>query len=183
MKIHLITAFTSPSYVIGLNNSIPWHYMEDLYYFQQKTIGSICIMGYRTYQSLKKPLRDRLNIVINRNVHGIVREDGFYFVNSLRRAFYYILHMFHKKESDIFVIGGAKLYNEALQCITFDTLYITKINKEYSGDIFFPWEENEIENKYYIKDIFPSSSHFEISYQVWYPKQPSLHEWLNEIDN
>ncbi len=183
MKIHLITAFTSPSFVIGSDRHIPWNYPEDLHYFQQKTIGSICIMGYNTYLSLKKPLRNRLNIVIDRSVHGIICEKGFYFVNDLKKAFYYILHMFYREESDVFIIGGARLYEEALKWITFDTLYITVIYKKYEGNIYFPWNESLIDQKYDLKEIYRSDHHFELSYEIWHPKQPSQHEWLNDIRN
>ena len=181
MKIYLITAFTYPSLIMGSQNQLPWNYPEDLQHFRQQTLHSICIMGYRTHLSLQKPLSHRINIVINKNVHGIIHEDGFYHVNNIQKAFHYILHMFYKPDLSVFIIGGAKIYHEALQCITFDALYITKIHKEFNGDVFFPWKENE--SKYQMIESKTSILHPEITYEIWHPKQSSLHEWLDVLDN
>src|SRR5215210_3689853 len=50
---------------IGKGGSIPWHYSADLKFFKQQTINHACVMGYRTWASLKKPLPHRLNIVMS----------------------------------------------------------------------------------------------------------------------
>lgn len=181
MKIYLITAFSYPSFVMGSQNQLPWHYPEDLQHFKQKTLHSICIMGYRTFQSLKKPLPNRINIVINKNVHGIIHENGCYHVNHVKKAFDYILNMFFHPDATVFIIGGSQIYKESLQWITFDSLFITKIHKEYKGDVYFPWIEHE--PKYQLSDTKPSLLHPEITYETWIPKQPSLHEWLDELHN
>ena len=51
---------------IGRGGSIPWHYSSDLRFFKQQTTGNTCVMGYRTWLSIGKPLKNRLNIVMSR---------------------------------------------------------------------------------------------------------------------
>src|SRR5918999_795869 len=51
---------------IGKGGGLPWHYPADMKFFKQQTMGHACVMGYRTWRSLKKPLKERLNIVLSR---------------------------------------------------------------------------------------------------------------------
>ncbi len=163
-SINLIVAFDN-NYLIGKDNIIPWNYPEDLKYFKGKTLHSTVIMGYRTMESLKKPLKDRINIVINHNVHGMIHEKGFYHVNSLKKALEYNDEYFQK---NIFIIGGSKIYEEALLNLNLDLIYITKINKSFDGNIYFP--KKPLLEKYIIYDSYPSNEHKEILYEIWVNK-------------
>ncbi len=163
-SINLIVAFDN-NYLIGKDNIIPWNYPEDLKYFKGKTLHSTVIMGYRTMESLKKPLKDRINIVINHNVHGMIHEKGFYHVNSLKKALEYNDEYFQK---NIFIIGGSKIYEEALLNLNLDLIYITKINKSFDGNIYFP--KKSLLEKYIIYDSYPSNEHKEILYEIWVNK-------------
>ncbi len=60
---------------IGRKGALPWHYAADMKFFRQQTTGHACVMGYRTWLSLKKPLKDRLNIVLSRSSE-IAAQDG-----------------------------------------------------------------------------------------------------------
>ena len=66
MKVSLIAAFDAGR-VIGNNGSIPWSIKEDLEHFKEITDGSAIIMGRKTYESIGRPLPNRLNIVMTRN--------------------------------------------------------------------------------------------------------------------
>lgn len=162
--IHLIVAFDN-NYLIGNNYDLPWNYPEDVKYFHNKTLHSTVIMGYRTMESLKKPLKDRINIVINRNVHGMIHEKGFYHVNSLKKALEYNEEFFQKT---IFIIGGTKIYEEALLNLDLDLVYITKINKSYEGNIYFP--KMALLENYVLDDFIPSKKHPELNYETWIKK-------------
>src|SRR2546421_3850306 len=60
--------------VIGAGNKIPWHLPEDFKWFKQKTSGHVVIMGRKTFESLGKPLPNRINIVLTRHP-GVLRRD------------------------------------------------------------------------------------------------------------
>ncbi|HEX8632731.1 MAG TPA: dihydrofolate reductase [Pyrinomonadaceae bacterium] len=52
---------------IGKGGAIPWHYSADLKFFREQTTGHACVMGRRTWASLRRPLKERLNIVLSRS--------------------------------------------------------------------------------------------------------------------
>lgn len=150
MNIHLIAAMTSKR-VIGKNNTIPWHIKEDLQNFKKLTQGNPVIMGRKTWDSIPekfRPLPDRLNVIISSSAkereNNIAR--GIIWVSSYPQALYACLSSF-RKPKDVYVIGGASIYQTALP--TADTLNISWVKKDYEGDTFFPdvdldaWEETE----------------------------------------
>lgn len=124
--------------VIGKDNTLIWHLPADLKYFKQLTTGNTIIMGRKTYDSIGKPLPNRRNVVITRNKD--LKIDGCDLVNSLEEAL-----DLTKGEENVFIIGGAQIYKEALKIS--DKLYITEVKQQFDGDAFFPeikqdeWEE------------------------------------------
>ena len=170
MSLFLITAFSN-DFIIGLNNKLPWNYNEDLQYFKLITNNSICVMGFNTFKSLKYPLKDRINIVINNNVHGLIFEEGFYHVHSLEKAIEYSKNIYPKK--NIFIIGGSSIYKESLHKYDFSKIYITKINislhnldsTDEKNYVYFPI--NDLLNKYVLLKYNTSLKHPEIQYQQW----------------
>ena len=127
-KISIIVAMSQNS-VIGLKNELPWHIPEDLKNFRKITINHSVIMGRKTYDSIGKPLKDRDNIVISRDAS--LKIDGVEVVNSLEKAISKIA-----ESSEIFIIGGQQIYSIALPLSTH--MYITKVNGNFDGDVFFP---------------------------------------------
>ena len=118
--------------VIGSNGSIPWNVPKDLKYFKELTEGNTVIMGRKTYESLpkdKKPLPNRINIVITRDSNFTA--NGCMVVGSLEEA---ILKIDNRK--DTFIIGGGEIYKQAINFV--DKIYVTEINNEYEGDTYFP---------------------------------------------
>lgn len=143
----IIIAAVSENRVIGKDGDIPWHIPEDLKHFREVTTGNPVIMGKTTFYSLPKefrPLEDRTNIVLTRS--GLENESVKE-ANSLEEAW----KTAEKTGSDkVFIIGGASVYEQTLD--EADRMIITKINREYDGDTFFPewdrenWEEVERED-------------------------------------
>lgn len=139
MKISLIVAMSS-NRVIGLNEQMPWHLSADLKKFKQITMGSPIIMGRKTFESIGRPLPGRRNIIISRNKHFQQPDCTVY--HDLEQAFDSC-----KDNAEVFVIGGATLYQATLPQA--DTLYLTEIHQEFPGDTWFPeinlshWREVE----------------------------------------
>ena len=111
MSIEIIAAIAKNN-VIGYKNSIPWNIPEDMEHFKHLTWGKTIVMGRKTYDSIGKPLEGRKNIVLSRKKPTLI------------------------KEKDFFVIGGEQIYKLFLPFA--QKLHITKIDKEYPGDAFFP---------------------------------------------
>ncbi|MBF0105081.1 MAG: dihydrofolate reductase [Deltaproteobacteria bacterium] len=115
--------------VIGLNNRLPWHLPEDLKHFKETTMGHTIIMGENTFKSLGRPLPGRKNIVLT-DQHDY-HPEGTEVIHSFEE-----LIRLGKGDAEVFVIGGAMVYRQALPHA--DRLYLTHINRAFEGDTFFP---------------------------------------------
>ncbi len=105
--------------LIGANGALPWHLPSDLRFFRDTTLGQIVVMGSKTYESIGRPLPNRINMILS-------RKNGCTIDRVLDLA----------KGNDIFVIGGANVYEQFIPLA--DRLIITHIDAEYSGDTYFP---------------------------------------------
>jgi dihydrofolate reductase len=133
MKISLIAAHAQ-NQVIGKNNDLPWHLPDDMKYFMQTTRGHHCIMGRRNYDSIPdkfKPLPNRTNILVTRQ-QGF-HAPGCIVVNSIEHG---IDLAKENGEAEVFIIGGAEIYNATLA--TAHLLYLTEIHAVIEGDTYFP---------------------------------------------
>ena len=140
--INIIVAY-SRNNIIGHLGHMPWNIPSDLAYFKETTMGAPIIMGRVTWDSLGRPLPGRLNIVISRN--SDYSPVGAEAVTSLQSAIE--LAKQHAPEQDIFIIGGAQIYAQALEEGLVDQVYATEIHDTLEGDASFPeldmtiWEE------------------------------------------
>ena len=123
---------------IGINNTLPWRCPEDLTHFKALTMGHPMIMGRKTFDSIGKPLPGRVTVVVTRD-RGL-KVEGCLIAHSLPEAIAACTG-----DEEIFVVGGAELYAQALPLV--DRLYITEIQQEVEGDAHFPefnraeWQE------------------------------------------
>lgn len=115
-KYNVIVA-VNENLVIGKDNKLPWHSSEDLKYFKRITTNNVVIMGRKTYESIGKPLPNRVNIVISTttNFTEVIT------VKSFEEA----LEMASLHDKEVFVIGGASLYEKVISDA--DKLYLTWI--------------------------------------------------------
>jgi dihydrofolate reductase len=143
MKLSLIVAMAE-NRTIGLNKEMPWHLSADLKKFKKITMGHPIIMGRKTFESIGKPLPGRKNIIISRNSNYL--QEGCEVFNSLDSALESC-----SKEEEIFVIGGATLYESILE--KSDRLYITEIKKSFAGDTWFPEFDQNQWSEYQREDI------------------------------
>ena len=135
MIISLIAAVSSNG-VIGRNNDLPWKLPDDMKYFMETTRNHAVIMGRKNFDSLPpkfKPLKDRYNIVMTRKAELLAGHDVAV-VSSMQEA------IEKAKEAnlneEIFVIGGAQIYDLALPVA--NRLYLTEIRAVIEGDTYFP---------------------------------------------
>ncbi|MCX7628108.1 MAG: dihydrofolate reductase [Methylophilaceae bacterium] len=137
-----VIAAVSRNGIIGRDNALPWHLPEDLKRFKALTMGHHIIMGRRTYESLGRLLPGRTTVIVSRSPGYQV--PGARVESSLRLAIAAC-----EDDPEVFVIGGAALYREALPIA--QRLYLTEIDGDFEGDVRFPdydravWEEKERE--------------------------------------
>lgn len=132
---------------IGAENDLLWlrDLPDDLAHFRKITTGNTVIMGRKTFESIKKPLKDRQNIIITRYPEAIALE-GVVTTSSLQDAYQLAQH-------NIFIIGGGQIYEQALKDA--ERLYITEVNARFpQATVFFPkinnsdWKEvSRVSNK------------------------------------
>ncbi|KEI70057.1 dihydrofolate reductase [Endozoicomonas elysicola] len=148
MKLALIAAVADNN-AIGINNKMPWYLPGDLRYFKAVTMGKPIIMGRKTFDSLKKPLPGRTNIVITRDKDW--HHDGVKVVHCLADAIALAedIALINGNE-EVMVIGGEQIYRLAIEQA--DRLYLTRVYQSFDGDAFFPeiaqqqWRETSRED-------------------------------------
>ncbi len=117
---------------IGKGGKLPWHYSADMKFFKETTTGNACVMGYKTWLTLKKPLPNRLNIVLSRQPE-IVSQDGVVVVRDVES----VLSLARDLKGDLFVIGGEQVYRSFLPYI--EKWIVTEVPLTIEGaDAFVP---------------------------------------------
>ena len=117
---------------IGKGGKLPWHYSADMKFFRETTAGNACVMGHNTWLTLKRPLPNRLNIVLSRKSQ-IEPQDSVIVVRDLN----YILSLKDYLRCDLFVIGVEQVYREFLPHI--DKWIVTEVPLTVEGaDAFVP---------------------------------------------
>jgi dihydrofolate reductase len=134
MLITLIVAVADNG-VIGRDGGLPWRLSSDLKTFRRLTMGKPLIMGRRTFQSLRKPLDGRDNIVVSRDEN--FRHDGAIVVPSFPAALAQAERCARQRGVDeVMVIGGADIFAEALPLA--GRIYKTEVRGSPEGDTLMP---------------------------------------------
>lgn len=128
---------------IGKGGKMPWHLPADLKHFKAATLGKPVIMGRKTFEAIGKPLSERRNIVVTRNAgyHPAGCEVAHLFTDAL---------VLVAGAPEIMVIGGGKIYREALPRA--QRIYLTRVRAGFNADTFFPtldptdWRESARED-------------------------------------
>lgn len=131
--INIIAAITDNN-ALGKDNKLLFRLKKDMEHFKNITTDNVVIMGRKTYESLGKTLPNRVNIVLSRNMES---NEDFYTFDSIEKAIEWSKENYPQKE--IFIIGGASVYDKALKDDMVDKLYMTKIKQTVEdADAFFP---------------------------------------------
>ena len=133
MKKIIISAVAQNRVIGRSNGEMPWHSKEEFQHFKQTTFGFPVIMGRKTFETLGKPLKGRLNIILSLQTD---LKYGFHdtkIFNSLENAYSFCEARNYQK---VFIIGGAQIYKKAMD--TADEMIISIMNFDAEGDVFFP---------------------------------------------
>jgi dihydrofolate reductase len=127
--------------VIGAGNRLPWRLPDDLRRFKALTVGKPVLMGRRTFESIGRPLPERLNVVVSRQAAQLA---GCTLVESVATALALLA-----PAPEVMVIGGAQIYQQCLdRC---GTIHMTRVHADIEGDVRFPeltaghWSERLLE--------------------------------------
>lgn len=183
MKHFKAIAAMSENRVIGRGNAIPWHLPADFQWFKRLTSGHVVIMGRKTFESLGKPLPNRINIVLSRHPGRLKRDfpqlysgawtargktevsEPFQFplpkLDSVTATDLRVIKDFLKlspAESplDFFICGGAQIYAQALPLCS--DLYLTLVKRTVEGDAFFP----PFEDRFKLVEVMAVNPEFNI---------------------
>jgi dihydrofolate reductase len=168
MKHFKAIAAMSLNRVIGADGKIPWHLPEDFKWFKKMTMGNVVVMGRKTFESLGRPLPSRKNMILTRHPQRLIKTHPEIFGQYhewrggryLKRAYQFHFTKLEKNQqteilifnsldrlnpsefpNDIFICGGAQIYEQALpQC---SDLYLTLVKREVQGDALFPLFEKK----------------------------------------
>lgn len=137
--IALIAAM-SKNHVIGYDNWMPWHIPNDLQYVKKMTSNQTIIMGRKTFDTFKKPLPNRTNVILTSDEN--YQQPGCKVIHSIEEVL-----KWNAKDPEqlFFIFGGGEVYRQFLQHA--DRMYLTYIDEEFEGDTYFPkydvanWQE------------------------------------------
>ncbi|PKM69576.1 MAG: dihydrofolate reductase [Firmicutes bacterium HGW-Firmicutes-19] len=126
------------NYVIGKDGWMPWSIPEDLRQFKEKTLNHTIVMGRKTFEAIGRPLPHRKNLVVTRDPRW--NFDGVEVISDFEK----FLHDNQNRDEEIFIAGGAQVYQMALPYA--DKMIISHIDTEIDGDTFFPkWDRSKFE--------------------------------------
>lgn len=125
---------------LGVDNHLIWNLPQDLKFFKEKTTGRTIIMGRKTFESLPRMLPNRHHIVLSKTGKFPKEVEVFDNIDSL-------LEKYKDSKEEIFIIGGASLYNEFLSIA--NKMYLTEVEEIYEkADAYFPkFDKNNWENQ------------------------------------
>jgi dihydrofolate reductase len=159
MLSHIVAV--SENNIIGAKNELPWHLPNDFKYFKNKTWGMPVIMGRKSYESLKKSLPGRINIVVTKKTNW--HPDDVFVVNNIDDA------VENAKESDakeIFIIGGGEIFKQTINIVS--KIYLTRVHATVDGDTFYPELDKE-KWKLIDQQSFPADekNNYAYTFEVW----------------
>lgn len=143
MPLTLVAAVADNG-VIGADGDIPWRLPADFAHFKALTFGHVLVMGRATYESIGRPLPGRTTIVLTRDPDW--NAEGVLVARDLDEA----LRLAEKIDDEVFVVGGASVYAEALERA--DAQVLTEVHLSPDGDTRYPefepadWTETQRES-------------------------------------
>ena len=135
--------------VIGVDNDLPWNLKTDLSHFKKYTTNKIIVMGRKTYESIGRPLPNRVNYIVSNTIKDL---DGASIFKSTEEALENAKEVCDKDDNydEIVIIGGGYLFRDTLSIS--NKLVLTNVDCDIEGDVFYPeinldeWKEIKSEN-------------------------------------
>jgi len=153
LKVIIISAVAQNGVIGRSDGDMPWHIKDEFQHFKNTTLGFPIIMGRKTFETLGKPLKGRLNIVITRDKERSFEFDDVKKFHSLNKAIEYCRTLNMEKT---FIIGGGEIYRQGINLA--DEMIISFLDFEAEGDVCFP----EIDEKIWKPESKEKRSQFEI---------------------
>ncbi len=138
MIISIIVAIARNGVIGKAKGEMSWHVKEEFQHFKNTTLGFPIIMGRKTFETLGKPLKGRLNIVVSKNTSYKTIYDDVIIKSSIDEAIKYCKTL---KSEKIFIIGGGEIYRQAILFV--DEMIITFMKFEAEGEVKFPKINND----------------------------------------
>jgi dihydrofolate reductase len=159
MISHIVAA--SENNIIGIKNGLPWRLSNDFKYFKNKTWGMPVIMGRNTFESMKKDLPGRINIVVTKKTDW--HPKNIFVTHNIDDA------IGKAKECDaneIFVIGGGEIFKQTMDKV--DRIYLTRVHTVIEGDTSYP-ELDTLKWKLTKEKSFPADekNNYPYTFEVW----------------
>jgi len=136
--ISIIVAIAKNGVIGKANGEMSWHVKEEFQHFKNTTLGFPIIMGRKTFETLGKPLKGRLNIVVSKNKSYKTLFDDVIIESSLDSA---IEHCKRINPERIFIIGGGEIYKQAISFV--DEMIVTFMKFDAEGEVKFPLINND----------------------------------------
>lgn len=149
---------------IGRDNDLMWHLPADMQFFKDTTKGHIVVMGRKNYDSIPvkfRPLPGRQNVILTKN--RTFKAENCLVFHSLEEC---MTHFKNENNRDLFIIGGGEIYRNALELGIVREMYITRVDKVFNADTFFPEFEEKEWDKVKIGDHKLDEKH-EASFTFW----------------
>ena len=140
--------------VIGVDNDLPWNLKTDLSHFKKYTTNKIIVMGRKTYESIGRPLPNRVNYIVSNTIKDL---DGASIFKSTEEALESAKEVCDKDDNydEIVIIGGGYLFRDTLSIS--NKLVLTNVDCDIEGDVFYPKinlnEWKEIKSEEFKKDL------------------------------
>ena len=159
MLTHIVAA--SENNIIGVKNGLPWRLPDDFKYFKSKTWGMPVIMGRATFESLKKDLPGRLNVVLTKKKDW--HANNVVVAHTIEEA---IEKAKESETKEIFIIGGGEVFKETLDIV--GRVYLTRVHTVVEGDTSYP-ELNPAEWEMKKSETFPADerNNYSYTFEMW----------------
>ena len=168
MEIVFVVAIAENG-VIGAGGAIPWRMKSDMQRFKALTIGKPVIMGRKTFESLRRPLPNRTNIIITRDADyrapGAIVTTSAADAGAVARG-----DALRRSAAEIAVIGGAEIYRQWLDRA--DRLEITEVHARPDGDTHFDIDKAQWDETSRVRHPAGPDDSADYSY-VTYRRRPS----------
>lgn len=160
MIISLVVA-ASNNNVIGKDNHLVWNLPDDMKHFKNVTWGMPVVMGRKTFESFKRPLPGRKNIVLS--TQKDLKIDGAIVLNTMKDVEFLVKEMDVK---ELMVIGGGEIYK--MYYPRANKIYMTRVDTAIDGDTFFPpIEEKDWRLVSSVKNAADDKHAFNYAYELW----------------
>ena len=132
--LKILIAAVAKNNVIGKSSGeMPWHSKDEFRHFKQTTLGFPVVMGRKTFESLGKPLKGRLNIVLTKNSKFKKKFEEIIIFDTIKSAFKFCMTDNFEK---VFVIGGGQIFEKTIADA--DEMIISHMDFNAQGDVYFP---------------------------------------------